>query len=78
MEVLAISPDQLHTELEVVEALVIKWREAVSKGIPGIDVVTTDDAALVKFITELSGELLLVASKCEALSTIISERSVGG
>lgn len=78
MEVLAISPDQLHTELEAIEALVIKWRKAVSDGIPGIDRPTPDDVALVRFITELTGELLLVSSRCEALSTIISERSVGG
>jgi len=78
MEILAVSPEVLHDELEQAEAILTKWKKVVSGGIPGLEMPSTDDAALVRFLTELGGELLLVAGKCESLSNIITERTVSG
>ena len=78
MDVLAISPDVLHSELEAMEAVLAKWRNAVSNGIPGLDVPSSDEHALARFLTELGGELLLVAGKCETVAGIVTERSISG
>jgi len=72
---LPVSPDNIHEELESVEKLVKKWREAVGKGLPGIDIPTQDaEAKLDAFMRQLTGELILVAGKCQNLAVVLSER----
>jgi len=73
---LPITPDNLHTELEHVEAIVRKWREFIgNKGIPGIDAPAQDaEAKLDAFIRQFTGEMFYVAGKCQNVAVVMSER----
>lgn len=71
-EILAVSPDVIHSELEAAQAIISKWRERVSNGIPGVD-LHAEDEAFARFLSEFCGELLLVAGKCQTLSGIVGE-----
>lgn len=72
---LPITPDNIHTELEQVEAIVRKWREFVGHGIPGIDVPAQDaEAKLDSFLRQFTGEMLFVSGKCQNLAVVLSER----
>jgi hypothetical protein len=74
METLPITPDTLHDELTLVLKVLHKWEAIVDKGIPGIDLPATDAAEAVdRFRRELSGELMLIAGKCQSLSVILGE-----
>ena len=69
-EVLSVSPDVIFTELEAAEALIRKWRERVGEGIPNVDGLPAQDEVFVRFVSELCGELLVVAGKCQTLSAV--------
>jgi len=71
-EILPVSPDVIHSELEAAQAIISKWREAVSQGIPGVDTPAGDEA-FTRFLTEMCGELLLVSAKCQALASVVGE-----
>lgn len=72
---LPVHPDNVHTELEHVEKIVTKWRKKVGDGIVGIDIPAADaDEKLDAFLREFTGELLLVAGKCQNLAVILTER----
>ena len=73
-EVLPVSGDLIHAELEGAEKVLAKWREAVGKGIPGVDIPGNDES-LHRFLIELCGELLVVAGKCQNLSAVVSDRA---
>jgi len=73
--VLPISPDNIHTELEHVEAIVKKWREFIGKGIPGVDMPTQDaEVKLDAFLRQFTGEMLFVSGKCQNMAVVLSER----
>lgn len=72
-EILAVSGDVLHAELESAERILAKWREAVGKGIPGVD-LPADSQAHGRFVAELYGELLVVAGKCQTLAAVVADR----
>jgi hypothetical protein len=63
-------------ELETVQALVTKWIEKVSRGVPGVDVPMTGNTSvgdrLDVWLTELIGELRLVSGKALNLSEVLS------
>jgi len=72
---LPIHPDNIHAELEHIEKVITKWRERISKGLPGIDIPTTDaEEKLDAFFREFTGELLFAAGKCQNMAVILSER----
>lgn len=72
---LPITPDNIHTELEHVEAMVKKWREAIGKGIPGIDMPAQDaEAKLDSFMRQFIGELLFASGKLQNMAVVLSER----
>lgn len=72
---LPVSPDNIHTELEHIEATVKKWREAVGKGIPGIDMPAQDaEAKLDSFMRQFTGEMLFLSGKLQNLALVLSER----
>lgn len=73
--VLPITPDNIHTELEHVEAVVKKWREFVGNGIPGIDMPAQDaEAKLDAFLRQFTGEMLFTAGKLQNIAVVLSER----
>ena len=72
---LPISPDNIHTELEHVEAIVKKWREYVGKGIVGIDQPAADaEEKLDAFLRQFTGELLFASGKLQNMAVVMSER----
>lgn len=72
---LPITPDNLHTELEHIEATVKKWREFIGKGIPGIDQPTQDaEVKLDAFLRQFTGEMFYIAGKCQNMAVVLSER----
>lgn len=72
---LPITPDNIHSELESVEAVVRKWREFVGQGIPGIDIPTSDaELKLDTFLRQFTGELLFVSGKLNNIAMVLSER----
>jgi len=72
---LPINPETIHTELEQIEVVVKRWREAVGKGLPGIDIPASDpEEKLEAFLREFTGELLFVGGKCNNMALILSER----
>ena len=73
---LPVSPDVIHSELEAAEKIISKWREKVSQGIPCVD-VPADEEALIRFLVEMCGELLLVSGKCQTLAGIVGESQYG-
>jgi len=73
--VLPITPDNLHTELEHIEATVKKWREYIGQGIVGIDKPAPDsDEKLDAFLRQFTGEMFFVAGKCQNMAVVLSER----
>ena len=73
-EIMAVSGDTLHAELESAERILAKWREAVGKGIPGVDMPASEEVH-VRFVTELCGELLIVAGKCQTVAAVVADRA---
>ena len=74
-ETLSINPDLMHSELEAIEAVIVKWKDRISKGIVGIDTPAANaEEKLEAFLREFSGEMLYTASKMSAMATIVSER----
>ena len=72
---LPVTPDNIYEELKSAERVVAKWRESVGKGIPGVDVLTSDaEAQLDAYMRQLTGELLFVAGKLQNLAVVLSER----
>lgn len=69
-EILPVSGDVIHAEIESAERILAKWREQVSKGIPAVDLPGTEEN-LARFVTELCGELLVVAGKCQTLAAVV-------
>ena len=68
---LPISPDVLHNELESARAIMEKWTQLVSKGIPGVDVPASPEAS-ERFLRELVGELQLVSGRCDTVVEVLS------
>jgi hypothetical protein len=73
---LPVTPDNIHAELESVEAIVKKWREYIGKeGIPGIDKPAQDaEAKLDSFLRQFTGEILFTAGKLQNLAVVLSDR----
>lgn len=67
-----IHPETMYSELEAAIKILSKWHEKVGKGIPGFD-LPAEPHVTHKFMREMCGELMLVASKCSSLSTILQE-----
>jgi hypothetical protein len=70
---LPIQRDQLLRELRDARSILTKWTKAIEQGIPAVDCPGNDEA-LDEFITQLAGELLLAAGRCETLSSVLAPR----
>ena len=70
---LPVSREVLLAELEAARSILTKWQELVSAGIPGVDLPAPEDET-EGFVTELSGELLIVAGKCQTLAEVVYGR----
>jgi hypothetical protein len=75
--VLPISAELLLAEIEGAQAVLHKWAEKVGAGIPGVD-IPADETAAYRFVSELCGELLITAGKCQNLAAILTDRGIGG
>lgn len=73
MPALPVDPENIHTELEHMEAIIKSWREAVGNGIPAVDQPAPEEA-LDDFLRKFTGELIFVAGKCQNLAVVLSER----
>lgn len=72
---LPIHPEVIHKELEQIEAIVMKWRERIGRGIPGIDLPSPHaEESFDLFFRQFTGELLFIGGKCNNLALILSER----
>ena len=72
---LPIDPENIYTELEHLEKMIVGWREKVGKGLPGVDLPAADaEEKLDAFLRQFTGELLFVSGKCNNLAVILSER----
>ncbi len=70
-----IASQTLLDELQSIKALVDKWCEKVSEGVPGEDMAPTGmgtSQQIDVWVTELIGELRLVAGKTENIAQVIS------
>lgn len=70
---LPVSTQVLLSELAAARALIEKWEQTVGTGIPGVDFPGSEDVT-EGFVTELCGELLIVAGKCQTLAEVIYGR----
>ena len=59
-------------DLDTFKKIIDKWEQAVSNGMPVID-IPAEDEALVRFVRELCGELQVCSGLCEQLSAILGE-----
>jgi hypothetical protein len=75
--VLPISSELLLSEIQTALAVLAKWKERVEAGIPGVD-LPADEASTYRFVSELCGEILVVAGKCQNVAAILTDRSVVG
>lgn len=74
---LPVHPDNIYNELDSVEKLVAKWREAVGNGLPGIDKPAQDaEARLESFLMQMTGEMMLAAGKLQNLSMVLAGQTV--
>lgn len=74
---LPVHPDNIYNELDSVEKLVAKWREAVGKGLPGVDQPAQDaEAKLESFLMQMTGEMMLASGKLQNLSMILAGQTV--
>ena len=71
---ISISPDVMKAELDTAVAILKKWSDQISEGIPGVDIAASEDA-LDNFLRNLVGELKVVAGKCDTLAEVLA--SVG-
>ena len=70
-----IASETLLAEMTSIKAIVDKWVEKVSAGVPGEDSVPTGmvpEQSLDVWITELVGELRLLSGKTENIAQVIS------
>jgi len=74
---LPVSAEVLYSELEAAQAVLAKWHKLVGEGIPGVDTPATEHATFA-FVTQLCGELLVVAGKCQNLAAVVSDRGLSG
>lgn len=68
---LPVSGDVMLKELEGASHILEKWKEKIEGGIPFVDIPAPPDR-LEAFLREMCGELLIVAGKCEHLSSVLS------
>lgn len=72
---LPIHPDNIHAELEHVEAIVKKWRTQIGEGLPGIDIPAQNaEDKLELLLQQFVGEMLFVAGKCQNMAIVLAER----
>lgn len=70
---LPVSSDVILSELAAARAVIEKWERTVGSGIPGVDLPGNEDVT-EGFVTEMCGELLVVAGKCQTLAEVIYGR----
>jgi hypothetical protein len=66
-----ISSELVLSEIEGAQAILARWHEKVSAGIPGQDLPASTEDAAVAFYDELSSELLVSAGKIENLAHVL-------
>lgn len=70
---LPIQRDQVLRELRDARRILTKWTKLIEQGIPSVDCPGSDEA-LDEFVSQLAGELLLAAGRCETLSSVLAPR----
>lgn len=73
---LPISSQVLLAELQSVKAVIDKWVEKTSTGIPGVDIPvegnTPPEERLDRWLSEIVGELRLVSGKTENVAQVLA------
>lgn len=68
---LPVSSPIIISELTAAKTILEAWLERVENGVPGVDIPAPPEQ-LEDFMRGLCGELLVVSTKCENLSNILS------
>jgi hypothetical protein len=66
-----ISSPLILSEIESAQAILARWHERVSQGIPGLDLPASTEEAAAVFYDELSSELFVSAGKIENLAHVL-------
>lgn len=69
---LPMSPDLIHDELDSVICVLLKHKERLNRGLPGIDPEADERFTLDGVMTELIGEVMYCAGKLENLARTLS------
>jgi len=73
---LSISSDVLSAELVSLKAIIDKWAEKTSEGVPGVDFPiegnTPPEERLDVWLNELIGELRLVSGRAEVVAQVLA------
>lgn len=68
---IAVRPETLKSEVESAKVLLTELLEDFEKGIPGVDGEAVEDEVTEDFLRKLSGDLRVVANKCEGIANIL-------
>ena len=72
---ITVSREVIIGELKGTQEILRKWQKKLEKGVAGVDYAPQGDEESddpEKLASELAGELLVVAGRCETLSGIVS------
>ena len=69
---LTVSPEVLRCELEAAVELVQAQIDKIDAGIPSVT-IPGSEVELYEWMTELTGEVMLAARKCENVATTLAE-----
>ena len=68
---LPVTTEVMLSELKTAKAVIEAWEHKLEAGIPGVDLPAAPEV-VDDFLRALCGELLIVSSKCENLSRVLS------